>query len=379
MEFAFNDNQEALHASAREVLSERSTSQVIRKAMKSKAGTDEGLWKQVVELGWPSVGIDEAHGGLGLGLVEEAIVAEQIGGTVAPVPFFSTVGLAKQVVAQAPDGARRDGFLRGIAEGRRATLVLGQKEGRFDAPGVAVKAKRDGDGWTLSGTASLAPEAHLADDLVVVARTALTRNKEEGLSLFIVPADALRSKPKPQPSLDGTRRLADVRVSGVSVPSDALITPEGEAWPVVERGLDRAAVLLAAEALGVCERVLEVSATYAKEREQFGRAIGSYQAISHRLANMMLMTETARSHVYYAAWALDEGSPDARLAAASAKAAAAEAAKFVSNSGIQVHGGIGFTWEHDMHLLYRRAKFCELYLGDADTWRARIADLLVSA
>jgi alkylation response protein AidB-like acyl-CoA dehydrogenase len=379
MEFAFNDNQEALHASAREVLSERSTSQVIRKAMKSKAGTDEGLWKQVVELGWPGVGIDEGHGGLGLGLVEEAIVAEQIGGTVAPVPFFSTVCLAKQVVAQSPDGARRDAFLRGIAEGRRATLVLGQKDGRFDAAGANVKAKRDGDGWTFSGTASLAPEAHLADDLVVVARTASSRNKEEGLSLFIVPTDALRSKPKPRPSLDGTRRLADVRLSGVTVPADAMVAPEGEAWQVVERGLDRAAVLLAAEALGACERILEVSATYAKEREQFGRAIGSYQAISHRLANMMLTTETARSHVYYAAWALDEGSPDAHLAAASAKAAAAEAAKFVSNSGIQVHGGIGFTWEHDMHLFYRRAKFCELYLGDADTWRARIADLLVSA
>jgi alkylation response protein AidB-like acyl-CoA dehydrogenase len=213
----------------------------------------------------------------------------------------------------------------------------------------------------------------------VVARTASARNKEEGLSLFIVPAASLKSKPKPHPSLDMTRRLADVRLGGVSVPADALISPEGEAWPIVARGLDRAAVLLAHEAVGVAERVMEISVAYAKEREQFGRPIGSFQAISHTCADMLLYTETARSHAIYAAWALDEGTPDARLAAATAKAAAADTATRVAADGIQVHGGIGFTWEHDMHLYYRRAKWCELFLGDASLWRERVASELVAA
>ncbi|HEX9775823.1 MAG TPA: acyl-CoA dehydrogenase family protein [Actinomycetota bacterium] len=379
MEFAFNDQQEALRSSVREVLAERSTSAAVRAAMDSKTGTDPALWAQVAELGWPGVAIEETYGGLGLGLIELAIIHEELGRTTAPVPYFSTVGLALQVAGAAPAGAARDALLGRIAAGGTATLVLGQKDGRFDAAGVNVKAERTGDGWRFTGTASLAPEAHLAADLVVVARTERSRVKEKGLSVFVVPATALKSKPKPQPSLDGTRRLADVRLGGVEVPAGALISPEGEGWPVVEAGLLRAAVLLAAEAVGVCERVLELSVAYAKEREQFGRPIGSFQAISHRCADMLLSTETARSHVYYAAWALEEGATDQRLAAATAKAAAAEAAHVVPNGGIQVHGGIGFTWEHDMHLYYRRAKFCELFLGDAAAWRERVTTELVAA
>jgi alkylation response protein AidB-like acyl-CoA dehydrogenase len=381
MEFAFNENQEALRKSAREVLEDRSTSQVVRKAMGSKTGTDEGLWKQIADLGWQGVAIDEADGGLGLGLIELAILHEEIGRAIAPVPFFSTVGLATQVVAQAPEGPSRSAFLRAVAAGSsRSTLALGQKDGRYDAEGVTAKAARTESGaWRFTGTALLAPEAHLADQIVVVARTERARNKEEGLSLFIVPAAALRSKPKAQPSLDGTRRLADVRLSGVEVPGDALISPEGEGWPIVARGLDRAAVLLAAEDVGVCEKVLDITVAYAKERTQFDRPIGSFQAISHKCADMLLHTEVARSHVYYAAWALEEGAPDARVAAASAKAAASDAGRIVTGDGIQVHGGIGFTWEHDMHLYYRRAKWCELYLGDASQWREKIAAQLVDA
>jgi alkylation response protein AidB-like acyl-CoA dehydrogenase len=312
-------------------------------------------------------------------LIELAIISEEMGRAIAPVPFFSTVALAGQVIEQAPPGARRDDALRAIASGGApATLALGQKEGRYDAAGVSVKAARTENGWKFSGTAALVPEAHLAGLFVVVARTASARNKEEGLSLFLVPADALKSKPKPQPSLDGARRLADVKLGGVEVPADALLGAEGEAWPLVARALDRTAVLLAAEAVGVATEVLERSVAYARERTQFDRAIGSFQAISHKCADMLLWTETARSHVYYAAWAIEEGDPDAHLAAATAKASASDAARFVANGGIQVHGGIGFTWEHEMHLFYRRAKFCELFLGDASTWREKVADVLAS-
>jgi alkylation response protein AidB-like acyl-CoA dehydrogenase len=379
MDFGFSDDQEALRQSAREVLTDKAGPAGYRKALDSKTGTDEGLWKTVGELGWTGVAVDESLGGLGLGLIELAILQEEMGRAIAPVPFFTTVALAAQVLEQAPPGARRDDALRAIASGGApATLALGQKDGRYDAGGVSVKAARTDNGWKFSGTASLVPEAHLADQFVVVARTARSRNPEEGVSLFVVPASALKSKPKTQPSLDGARRLADVKLGGVEVAADALLGAEGEAWPIVARALDRAAVLIAAEAVGVATAVLERAVAYARERTQFDRAIGSFQAISHKLADMLLWTETARSHVYFAAWALEEGDPAASLAAATAKAAAADAARIVANGGIQVHGGIGFTWEHEMHLFYRRAKFCELFLGDASTWRERVASVLAS-
>ncbi len=377
MDFGFNDEQEALRQSAREVLADKAGPEGYRKAMGSKTGTDQALWKTIGELGWAGVAIDEEHGGLGLGLLELTILMEETGRALAPVPFFSTVALAGQLLEQA-SGARRDEALRAIASGgARATAALGQKDGRYDAAGVSVKAARTESGWTFSGTASLVPEAHLADFIVVVARIERSRNPEEGLGLFLVPAEALKSKPKPQPSLDGARRLADVRLGKVEVPSDALLAEN--AWPFIARGLDRAAVLLAAEAVGVATAQLERTVAYARDRAQFDRPIGSFQAISHRCADMLLVTETARSHVYYAAWALEEGAPDARLAAATAKAAASDAARIVANDSIQVHGGIGFTWEHEMHLFYRRAKFCELYLGDASAWRERVTAALAAA
>jgi alkylation response protein AidB-like acyl-CoA dehydrogenase len=378
MDFGFNDEQEALRQSAREVLADKAGPKAYRHALeKTKTGTDDALWKTIGDLGWAGVAIDEQHGGLGLGLIELAILQEEMGRALAPVPFFSTVAWAGQLLEQAPAGARRDEALRAIASGgARATAALGQKDGRYDAAGVSVKAARTDGGWTFSGTASLVPEAHLADSIVVVARIEKSRNPSEGLGLFLVPAGALKSKPKPQPSLDGARRLADVRLGKAEVPADALLAED--AWPLIARALDRAAVLLAAEAVGVASRQLEIAVAYARERSQFDRPIGSFQAISHKCADMLLVTETARSHVYYAAWALEEGAPDARLAAATAKAAASDAARIVANDSIQVHGGIGFTWEHEMHLFYRRAKFCELYLGDASAWRERVTAALAA-
>lgn len=381
MDFGFTSEQDTLRASVREVLTKQSPPAAYRKALeKSKKGTDEKLWGIISELGWSGVAIAEEFGGLGLGLIDLCIVMEEFGRAIAPVPFYSTVGLAAQVVDQAETGEARAAFLRAVAAGEKtATVALGQKDGRFDAAGVSVKAARTEQGWKFSGAASLAPEAHLADEIVVVARTAKAKDPNEGLSLFLVPASALKSKPKPQASLDGGRRLADVKLGGVEVPASALIGTENNAGPALARALDRAAVLLSAEAVGIASRVLEMSVDYAKERSQFDRPIGTFQAISHRCADMLAVTETARSHTYYAAWALDEGAPDAHLAAATAKVAASDAARTVANDAIQVHGGIGFTWEHDLHLFYRRAKFCELFLGDAGQWRERIAAVLASA
>ena len=370
MDFGFTSDQETLRASVREVLADKSGPAAYRAAMASTDGCDTALWKIIAELGWAGVGIAEENGGLGLGMLELVILHEELGRAVAAVPFFSTVGLAAQVVEQAEPSEARTAFLSEVAAGDiRATLAFGGPD--FDVNVTTVQATQSGDGWTLSGKAALVPEAHLADRIVTVARTA----KGE-LLLFVVPASALAAAPRPQASLDGGRRLADVDFTGATVPANALLGPAEEA---LARGVDRAAVLLGAEAVGVATAALEMSVAYTREREQFGRPIGAYQAISHTLSDVLLWNETARSHVYYAAWAAEEGTPDARVAAATAKAAASDAVRIATSDGIQVHGGIGFTWEHDLHLYYRRAKFDELFLGDAGAWRERIATVLAAS
>jgi alkylation response protein AidB-like acyl-CoA dehydrogenase len=376
MDFGLTDEQEALQKAAREFLTERSTTALVRTLMTSKTGFDEGLWKEMSSLGWMGTAISEEDGGLGLGQIELAILAEETGRAILPAPFYSSVGLAAPVIAAAAEGTIRKELLGGIASGEtRATLALAEAEGRWDAPGIKAKAVKEGNGYTITGTKLFVPDAHLADVVVVAARTSREKDKTAGISLFAVPTSDAKVKIKQLDTIDQTRRLGRVRLSGVTVGADRLLGREGEGWQVLERALDRAVTTLSAEATGLASKVVELSRDYAKERLQFDKPIGSFQAISHKVADMLLLTENARSNTYYAAWALEEGSPDAPLAAATAKVAASEAARVVAQGGIQVHGGIGFTWEHDMHLYYRRAKWCELFLGDAGLWRERVASL----
>jgi alkylation response protein AidB-like acyl-CoA dehydrogenase len=377
MDFGLSEEQEALRKSAREFLTDRSTTALVRKLMTSKTGFDEVLWKSIAELGWMGTAIAEEDGGLGLGQIELAILAEETGRAILPAPFYSSAGLAAPVVAAAGQGTIRKELLGGIASGeKRATLALVEAEGRWDAAGVKAKAVKEGNGYTITGTKLFVPDAHVADEIIVVARTSKEKDKRAGISLFAVPASDKNVKIRQLDTIDQTRRLCRVRFSGVTVGSDRMLGDEGEGWAPLERALDRAATTLAAEATGLASKVVELSRDYAKERMQFDRPIGSFQAISHKVADSLLLTENARSTTYYAAWALEEGAPDARLAAATAKVAGSEAARVVAQNGIQVHGGIGFTWEHDMHLYYRRAKWLELFLGDASLWRDRLVSLI---
>ena len=376
MDFGFTEEQEALRKSAREFLTDRSTTQLVRDLMASKTGFDEKLWKEMSDLGWMGTAIAEEDGGLGLSLIELAILVEEMGRTILPSPFYSSVGLAAPVISAAAEGALRKSVLGGIASGEtRATVALAEAEGRWDAAGIKAKATPTDGGYKLSGTKVFVPDAHLADEIVVVARTSRSKDPREGISLFLVPTSDKKVKVKQLDTIDRSRRLCQVKVGGVEVPADRRLGAEGGAWPLLERALDRAATVLAAEATGLATKVLELSRDYAKERVQFDKPIGAFQAISHQIANMLILVENARSTTYYAAWALEEGAPDAALAAATAKVAASEAARIVSQGGMQVHGGIGFTWEHDMHLYYRRAKWCELFLGDPSIWRERVASL----
>jgi alkylation response protein AidB-like acyl-CoA dehydrogenase len=348
--------------------------------MDDPAGTTDELWGKLAELGWLGLVYPEAHGGMGLGLVDLTVVLEEMGRAVMPGPFFSTVLLGGLAVLHAGSDAQKAAWLPRIAAGEaRATLALLEESARWDAAGVEVSAKPGKNGgFVLNGTKLFVIDGHTADLLVVAARTAKPTKEDpaHGVSLFLVPAAARGVRASLLPTMDQTRKLAEVALARVEVKPDALLGPLHRGWPVVARVLDRAAVALCAEMCGGAQKVLDLSTDYAKMRVAFGRPIGAYQAVKHRCADMLVAVENAKSITYYAAWAADQDAPDAALAASMAKAFVSDAYRKVAGDGIQVHGGIGFTWEHDMHLYFKRAKGSEVAFGDATLHRERVAQLL---
>jgi alkylation response protein AidB-like acyl-CoA dehydrogenase len=380
MDFGFSQEQELLRQTARSFLEKECPSGFVRRMMDDPAGTTDEFWGKLAELGWLGLIYPEAHGGVGLGLVDLTVVLEEMGRAVMPGPFFSTVLLGGLAVLHAGTDAQKAAWLPRIAAGQaRATLALLEESARWDAAGVAVAAKPGkSGGFVLSGTKLFVPDGHTADLLVVAARTARPTKQDaaHGVSLFLVPADARGVATTLLPTMDQTRKLAEVTLGRVEVGADALLGPLHQAWPVVARILDRAAVALCAEMCGGAQKVLDLSTEYAKVRVAFGRPIGVYQAVKHKCADMLVAVENGKSITYYAAWAADQDAPDAALAASMAKAFVSDAYRKVAGDGIQVHGGIGFTWEHDMHLYFKRAKGSEVAFGDATLHRERVARLL---
>jgi alkylation response protein AidB-like acyl-CoA dehydrogenase len=380
MDFGFSQEQELLRQTARNFLEKECPSGFVRRMMDDPAGTTDEFWGKLAELGWLGLIYPDAHGGVGLGFVDLTVVLEEMGRAVMPGPFFSTVLLGGLAVLHAGSDAQKAAWLPRIVAGEaRATLALLEESARWDAAGVEVAAKTGkGGGFVLSGTKLFVPDGHTADLLVVAARTARPTKEDpaHGVSLFLVPADARGVATTLLPTMDQTRKLTEVTLARVEVGPDALLGPLHQAWPVVARVLDRAAVALCAEMCGGAQKVLDLSTEYAKVRVAFGRPIGAYQAVKHRCADMLVAVENAKSITYYAAWAADQDAPDAALAASMAKAFVSDAYRRVAGDGIQVHGGIGFTWEHDMHLYFKRAKGSEVAFGDATLHRERVARLL---
>jgi alkylation response protein AidB-like acyl-CoA dehydrogenase len=265
--------------------------------------------------------------------------------------------------------------LTAIAAGdARATVALTEPSGRWDAEGVTLAATRSGDGWRLDGVKLFVPDAAVAAHTIVAART--RSEGEDGVTLFLVPGRPNGMSVKPLKTLDMTRRWYEVRFDGVELPASAVMGTVDQGWAPLRRALDWGAAGLCAEMVGGAQHVLDTSVEYAKTRQQFGKPIGIYQAVSHKLADMLLETESARSATYYAAWAVDADAPDRTLAASMAKAYTSDAYRRAAGNGIQVHGGIGFTWEHDMHLYFKRAKASEVTLGDATYHRELVAQAL---
>jgi alkylation response protein AidB-like acyl-CoA dehydrogenase len=374
LNFAFTEEQEELRSTARGFLGDRSASEDVRRAMESELGYDPSLWKQMgAELGWTAVTIPEAYGGLGLGYIELVALLEVMGESLVCAPFFSSICLGANAILVAGSDEQKQDLLPGIAEGQtRATLACGEAGGRWNGSGIGATARRDGGDFVLRGVVRFVLDGHCADLLVVAAR-AEGSSGEEGISLFALPADAAGLERRALPTMDLTRRLAEVELRDVRAPASALLGEEGAGWGPLARTLDLAAVALAAEQVGGAQRCLDMSVDYAKERVQFGRPIGSFQAIKHKCADMMVRVESARSGAYYAGCVATERSDELPVVASLAKATCSDAFFHCAAQAMQIHGGVGFTWEYDVHLYFKRARAMESFLGEPAWHRERVA------
>jgi alkylation response protein AidB-like acyl-CoA dehydrogenase len=374
MDFAFSDEQDQLRSEARSFLAKECPTTRVRAVMETDGAHDESLWAKLAENGWTALGIPEEYGGFG-SFLDLVVVLEEAGRFLLPGPFFSTMGLAVPALLEAGTEAQKKEVLAAIAGGRaKATLALTEPSGRWDADGIALEATQSGDNWTLQGVKLFVPDAGLADYIVVAARTRGTG--EEGISLFLIKGRPSGLSVKPMKTLDRTRQWYEVHLDGVTLGPDAVMGQPGQAWAALRRALEWGEAALCAEMVGGASTVLERSVDYAKTRQQFGKPIGVYQAVSHKLSDMLLETESARSATYYAAWTVDADAPDRSAACSIAKAYVSDAYRRAAGNGIQVHGGIGFTWEHEMHLYFKRAKASEVTLGDATYHRELVAQAL---
>ena len=372
MNLGVSAEQRELRESVRRFLAERAPLPRVRELMDSPDAMDVGVWRQAADqLGLQGIAIGEEYGGAGFSFAEQAIVLEELGGALYTGPYLASAVLAATAVGAGEDeGARRD-LLPGIASGQVvATLAFTEDDGSWSGDSVRLAAVKHGDGWRLDGHKSFVLDGHGADLILAVAVTDADSSGPAALSLFAVDGGAAGLGRRVLPTLDQTRRLARCEFSDVPA---RLIGSPGAGRAVLEYTLDVAAIALAAEQLGGAQRALDMAVGYAKVREQFGRAIGSFQAIKHRCADLLLEVESLRSAVGYAAAAVAEGSGEVPVLASLVKAYASEVYSRVAAENIQIHGGIGFTWEHDAHLYLKRAKASELFLGDGSYHRSALA------
>ena len=366
---SYDDEHEDLRRTVRRVLADKSPEAEVRRLMETEAGYDESVWEQMAaQLGLQSLIIPERHNGSGFGYIELAIVLEEMGRVLLCGPYFSTVALAVNLLLVIGDEEANARYLPGIAAGTTiATVALAESSGRWDVDGVTLEASILDSVWRLTGEKLYVLDGTVADLVLVVART------PAGPSVFAVERGAEGFTSVALSTMDQTRKQG--RLVFVGTPA-TLVGVEGQGSTAVPMMLDRAAVALAAEQVGGAQRVLDMAVDYAKTREQFGRPIGSFQAIKHRCADMLVEVESARSTVYYAAQAAAEGNDELPVLAGLAKAYCSDAYFHGAAANIQIHGGIGFTWEHPAHLYLKRAKSSELLFGDADYHRELLADRL---
>jgi alkylation response protein AidB-like acyl-CoA dehydrogenase len=377
MDIGFTEEQELLRDTARRFLESECNTKFVRQQMAEPAAVTDEFWRKLSEQGWLGILYPEEEGGSGLGLVDLVVLMEEMGRAVMPGPFLSTVLLGGAVIGEAGTPAQRRQWVPRIAAGTaKAALAWTEPNLRWDAAGITLRARETGGGFVLSGTKLFVGDAHLADILVVAARTRDGSTMEDGVSLFLVPKDTPGLAITVLPTIDETRKLCEVRLDNVALPAGALLGDKHEGWRPLSQVVARATVALAAEMCGGAQQVLDMTVAYAKIRITFGKPIGSYQGVKHQAADMLVAIENAKSLTYYAAWAVDQALDEAPLAVSMAKAAASDMYRRVAGTGIQLHGGIGMTWEHDLQLYFKRAKASEVALGDATWHRERVARLM---
>ncbi len=360
MNFDFSEESKLLREQAQRFLRERCPPKAVRAVLEGEAPHDASLWQAMAEMGWFGTAIPEAYDGAGIGYEALCVLAEELGRSLAPVPFSSTVYLATEAILAAGSEAQKQAYLPRIAHGELiATFALAEGAGE-PRPGNVRARVADG---RVSGTKWPVPDGTVAQLAVVATRDAT------GISLALVPLDAPEVTRRPIETVDPTRNHA--RIDFDNAPAE-LLGVAGQGWDHIRRVLDRAAILFAFEQVGGAQASLDMACAYAQERFAFGRPIGSFQAIKHKLADVYVATELARSNAYYAAWALTADAAELPLAAATARVSATDAFYLAAKENIQVHGGVGFTWDFDCHLFYRRAKLLALSLGSLRHWKDRV-------
>jgi alkylation response protein AidB-like acyl-CoA dehydrogenase len=371
MDFGFSPEQEMLRDSVRKLLDAACPPSLARAMMADATAHPPALWRALAELGVLGVLVPAEQGGQGGSFLDLTVVLEEAGKSLVPEPFLATT-LAQVAIARAATAAQCADVLPPLAAGERLAAFALPTDDGGGADLVTSTVETDPDGWRIRGTVPFVLDAHVADTLVVPA------HDENGVTLFAIDRTTAGVAVTEHRTVDLTRRLASLALD-VRVPVSALLGSRGAAAPVVAHVLRHARAALAVEAVGVAQRALDLSVAYANERQQFGRPIGSFQAVKHKCVDMMVGVETARSLAYYAAWAVTENAPDVDEAVAMAKAYASDVATTVTSEAIQVHGGIGFTWEHDIHLYHRRALAIAAAFGSGVELRDRVADAITGA
>jgi alkylation response protein AidB-like acyl-CoA dehydrogenase len=367
MNFDFSDDQKQLRDQARRFLAEKCTSKAVRQVLEGKDSYDRALWKGLAELGFLGVAIPEEFGGSGAGHLELCVVAEELGRVVAPVPVASSIYLAAEAIMLAGSDAQKRKYLPGLASGEKiGTLALFEGKGKL-APAMVKASVSNG---ALTGTKMPVPDGEIADFAIVAAHGG-TSGRESDIALYIVDLKGKGVERRTLQNIDPTHNQAEIKFNGA--PAE-LLGRADEGWSNLTRVLDRAAVLIAFEQVGGAERTLEMGRDYALDRMAFGRPIGSFQAVKHILADMYVSATLARSNAYYAAWALSTNSSELAEAAAAARISATQGFQHCSKQNIQVHGGMGFTWEFDCHLYYRRSNALALGLGNISYWEDQLID-----
>jgi alkylation response protein AidB-like acyl-CoA dehydrogenase len=374
IDFGLSEDQEALQRAAREFLAQECPPALVRDTAKSDDGVPRDLYRKMAELGWMGLLIPEKQGGLGLGTLDLALVLEELGRVAAPGPFLATQLVIAGLLHAGTPAQRANWLPRFLTGEAFATLVHLEEADRHEPEGIQAKARKTREGYVLTGTKLFVPEAQGANVFLVAARSK-AGNGPTGVSLFLIERGTKGVRVKPQQHVDLTRRFGEVAFRDVVVPKTGRVGVEGQGWPVLARLLDLAAIGIAADSLGGAQEVLRMAVEYSKVREQFGRKIGSFQAMKHIAAEMVADVEPARSLVWYAAYAHDHRPREAARAAAMAKASLGDVYSRTARRSVEMHGGIGFTWEFDLQLWFKRAHVNEVAFGDPAFHRERVAQL----